>query len=55
MIVGLDLFEFEEILLALFDVSDRFPRNAGEGRGKSVSSKFNESVLDVADNELALR
>ena len=55
MTVGLDLFKLEEILLAVFDASDRFPRNVGVGRGKSVSSKFNESVFDVADNELALR
>jgi hypothetical protein len=55
MTVGLDLFEFDEILFVLFDVSDRPPRNVGDGRGKSVSSKFSESDLDAADNELALR
>jgi hypothetical protein len=37
--VGFDLTEFDAILFVLFDVSERFSRNVGDERGKSVSSK----------------
>ncbi len=52
--VGFDLTEFDAILFVLFDVSERFSRNVGDERGKSVSSKWSESDFDVVDNELAL-
>ena len=52
---GLDLTRFDGILLVLFDGLERPSRNVGDGRGKSVSSKLNESDFDVTDNELALR
>ncbi len=52
--VGLDLTEIDEDLFVLFDVSERFSRNIGDERGKSVSSKLSESDFDATDNELAL-
>jgi hypothetical protein len=53
--VGLDLLtEFVGSLFVLFDVSERFSRNVGDERGKSVSSKLSESDFDATDNELAL-
>lgn len=53
--VGFDFIEVIGIDFVLTDVSDKPSRNVGDGRGKSESSKFNESDFDVTDNELTLR
>lgn len=53
--VGLVLTELDDSFVDLFDVSERFSRNVGDERGKSVSSKLSESDFDATDKELALR
>lgn len=55
MIVGLDFTVFDGSLFVEVDVSGRSARKVGDGRGKSVSSRFKESDFDAIDNELALR
>ena len=53
--VGFDFVKVVGIDFVLMDVSDKPSRNVGDGRGKSESSRFNESDFDVTDNELTLR
>lgn len=55
MTVGFDFVALDGILWFEFDESVRSLRNPGDGRGKSVSSKFNESDFEATDKELALR
>lgn len=55
MTVGLDFVAWDGVLWVEFDDSVRSLRNPGDGRGKSVSSKFNESDFEATDKELALR